>query len=355
MADETPSRARLPYADLHPRAYWHSDVAGRGRFDPGDLYQPRFPVTPAMRIVTGGSCFAQHVGRALREAGFDVLDAEPLPWVSGSVAHRFGYRLYSARYGNIYTARQLAQLFDEAEGRFVPADPVWRRGDRFHDAQRPNVEPEGLDSAAARSKAAEAAERVNGAAAIDLCGMDAVVLYGGAFPHQQLAEVMATFDVDGYRAAGAARRLSRPAFEAVCDDLAQASLPDRRWLGAEIPRIAAFLRPLPARNAAASGFPTYAGWHTVAARPDGARAMLERLFSALAACHTRHRIDFLRQLPETLDVTGLTVDVYSRGSRRLAGDEPHRKRDFAHMNARYGALCLQQILDWAGQRVPASA
>lgn len=137
-----------PYSHLPARAYWRSGVAAREASDPGDLYQPRFPVTREMRVATAGSCFAQHIGRVLRGAGFPMIDAEALPGaVPDTVAHRFGYRLYSARYGNIYTVRQLAQLWDEAEGRIEPALPVWRRGDRFFDAQRPGVEPEGLDSA----------------------------------------------------------------------------------------------------------------------------------------------------------------------------------------------------------------
>lgn len=136
-----------PYSDLPARAFWRTGVAARARLDPGDLYVPRFPVTRRMRVATAGSCFAQHVGRALRGAGFDVIDAEPLPAaISDAVATRFGYRLFSARYGNIYTARHLAQLFDEAEGVAHPADPVWRRGERFFDAQRPSVEPDGLPS-----------------------------------------------------------------------------------------------------------------------------------------------------------------------------------------------------------------
>jgi hypothetical protein len=136
-----------PYSDLPSRAYWRSGVAERSPLDPGDIYRPRFPVNREMNVATAGSCFAQHVGRALRGAGFNVIDTEKVPAeVSDATAHRFGYRLFSARYGNIYTARQLAQLQDEVNGRFTPANPVWRRGDRFHDAQRPNVEPEGLDS-----------------------------------------------------------------------------------------------------------------------------------------------------------------------------------------------------------------
>ena len=102
-----------------------------------------------MRIATAGSCFAQHVGRALRTAGCAVIDTEPLPpAVPDEIAHRFGYRLFSARYGNVYTARQLAQLLAEAHGEITPALPVWRRGERFFDAQRPGLEPDGLNSEA---------------------------------------------------------------------------------------------------------------------------------------------------------------------------------------------------------------
>ncbi|WP_370209181.1 GSCFA domain-containing protein [Pararhodobacter marinus] len=137
-----------PYSGRPNRAYWRSGVAERAPLDPGDLYQPRFEVGMSTRVATAGSCFAQHVGRALRGAGRDVIDAEPLPdAVPDSVATGFGYRLYSARYGNIYTARQLLQLVREAEGQVTPADPVWTRDGRYYDAQRPSVEPGGLDSA----------------------------------------------------------------------------------------------------------------------------------------------------------------------------------------------------------------
>ncbi|TPE48494.1 GSCFA domain-containing protein [Amaricoccus solimangrovi] len=136
-----------PYSTLPPRAFWRAGVSERAPLDPGEVYTPRFPVTRDMRIATAGSCFAQHVGRALRESGFNVLDAEPLPAsVPDALARRFGYRVFTGRYANIYTTRQLAQLFDEAEGRVRPAEPVWRRGPRFFDAQRPGVEPDGLES-----------------------------------------------------------------------------------------------------------------------------------------------------------------------------------------------------------------
>jgi hypothetical protein len=136
-----------PYDRLPKTAYWKSAVQDRAALDPGALYTPRWPVNRAMRVVTAGSCFAQHIGRELRNAGFRIVDAEPLPAViPDAMAGDHGYRLYSARYGNIYTTAQLLQLYDEACGRVTPADPVWQRDGRFYDAQRPGLDPGGLSS-----------------------------------------------------------------------------------------------------------------------------------------------------------------------------------------------------------------
>ncbi len=136
-----------PYDGLPPTAYWKFAVADRAPLDPGALYVPRFAITRRQRIVTAGSCFAQAIGRALKQCGFRIIDAEPLPdVVPDALAQDHGYRLYSARYGNIYTAAQLLQLYDEACGRLSPADPVWQKAGRFYDAQRPGLDPDGLPS-----------------------------------------------------------------------------------------------------------------------------------------------------------------------------------------------------------------
>ena len=75
------------------------------------------------------------------------MDVEPPPSGLPAALHgRFGYSLYSARYGNIYTTRQLLQLAQEALGLFSPAEPVWERDGRFYDSLRPSVEPDGLSS-----------------------------------------------------------------------------------------------------------------------------------------------------------------------------------------------------------------
>lgn len=149
MAAET-DKVTSPYQGLESRAFWRSGVAEAGRFPPEDVYRARFPITRDLPIFTAGSCFAQHVGNALRSSGFRVIDAEPLPGgLSPHVkplAQSYGYGLYSARYGNIYTVRQFLQLIREAHGRFQPADPIWERNGRFYDALRPGTEPNGLET-----------------------------------------------------------------------------------------------------------------------------------------------------------------------------------------------------------------
>ncbi len=54
--------------------------------------------------------------------------------------------MYSCRYGNIYTAKQLLQLAREATGEYKPKDFVWEKEGKFYDSFRPAVEPYGLNS-----------------------------------------------------------------------------------------------------------------------------------------------------------------------------------------------------------------
>lgn len=136
-----------PYSGLPARAFWRGGVAGLEPFDLPDLYRPRFPLTPDTRVFTAGSCFAQHVGGAMKRAGLSVIDAEPaLRGMPPETAKGFGYGTYAARFGNIYTVRQFRQLVEEMLGLFTPALPVWEKSGRYWDALRPGVEPEGLAS-----------------------------------------------------------------------------------------------------------------------------------------------------------------------------------------------------------------
>ena len=136
------------YRGRPSRTFWRTGVAESTTAVPPDLYVPKVQISRTTKIATAGSCFAQHVGNALKKRGFSVLDAEPAPpELAPEHAAQFGYGIFSGRYGNIYTVRQFLQLVQEIYGRSQPAMAVWERGGRFFDALRPSVEPDGLASA----------------------------------------------------------------------------------------------------------------------------------------------------------------------------------------------------------------
>ena len=149
MADRSTSNTvGSPYEGLEDRAFWRAGVVDAGAYPPPDIYRAKFPITKELPIFTAGSCFAQHVGRTLAAAKYNVIDTEPLPKIiPAELANKHGYGLYSARFGNIYTMRQFLLLLQEAFGTFEPADPVWERDGKFYDALRPGVTPGGLASA----------------------------------------------------------------------------------------------------------------------------------------------------------------------------------------------------------------
>jgi GSCFA family len=122
-------------------------VAELNPLDLQGVYRKKFDIRPGDRIGAAGSCFAQHIGRHLKRSGFTWLDVEPAPPLLPPARRAaFGYELYSARYGNIYSARQLLQLAQRALGLFEPADSVWTRDGRWFDAFRPTIEPDGFVS-----------------------------------------------------------------------------------------------------------------------------------------------------------------------------------------------------------------
>ena len=90
--------------------------------------------------------FPQHIAKTLIAADYNYFVAEPAPdGMPAEAAAARGYGLFSARFGNVYSARQLLQLFQRAYGEFSPSDIAWRRDDgRFVDPFRPQIEPDGF-------------------------------------------------------------------------------------------------------------------------------------------------------------------------------------------------------------------
>jgi GSCFA family len=137
-----------PYKALAERAFWRPAVAQRGPFGMTTLWEPKFDITKQDRVVTYGSCFAQHIGGALKARGYCWHDAEPSPPpLTDENRRRFNYGVFSSRTGNIYTTTSLLQWTRWALGHAdVPTD-VWEREGRFYDPFRPAIEPDGFASA----------------------------------------------------------------------------------------------------------------------------------------------------------------------------------------------------------------
>lgn len=136
-----------PYKNLPERAFWKPAVGTKSPFDIGDLWQPKFDIEKQHKWVTFGSCFAQHLSRAIQANGFKWVNAEPAPsWVSEDVKKSFNYGIYSARTGNIYTTTLLLQWLNWAIEEDTVPDEVWEHKGRFYDPFRPAIEPDGFSS-----------------------------------------------------------------------------------------------------------------------------------------------------------------------------------------------------------------
>lgn len=138
-----------PYRDLPAPAFWRSAVSDCNPLETTDLWRPKHALLPSDRVVTFGSCFAQHISRALRRHGFSWLDCEPgAEFVSDALKNRFNYGVFSARTGNIYSAKALLQWVKWSLGHETPPTEAWERDGRFFDPFRPAIEPDGFASAA---------------------------------------------------------------------------------------------------------------------------------------------------------------------------------------------------------------
>ncbi len=131
-----------PYADLPASHFWQASVAETSAPAVSPIVSGvHGTIGPHTRVATAGSCFAQHISKTLVARGLDYYVAEAAPaGMSETEAGDKRYGTFSARYGNIYTARQLLQLMKMANGSFQPIESAWRaRGGGWIDPFRPNV------------------------------------------------------------------------------------------------------------------------------------------------------------------------------------------------------------------------
>ena len=133
-----------PYTEAPNHAFWSRAVSRVATSDVDPVCSPSFRITADTKVGTAGSCFAQHIARHMRRLGLQPFITE---WPHAELrqwAEHFHYGIYSARYGNLYTARQASQLFLRAFGLFTPSEAPWRgRQGEYIDPFRPLI-PEGF-------------------------------------------------------------------------------------------------------------------------------------------------------------------------------------------------------------------
>ena len=110
-----------PYSTLPERNFWKSAVSNRSWPQVFTDEKGRFTLGQADIVATAGSCFAQRISQVLIDSGLNFAQFERAHHLmSASQAVEHGYGRFSARYGNLYTPRQLLQLVEEAFGTSPP-------------------------------------------------------------------------------------------------------------------------------------------------------------------------------------------------------------------------------------------
>ena len=135
-----------PYATAKSYQRWSTGMARPDPTQVDPVVEMPFRISPGDKVATAGSCFAQHIGARLRDGGMNLLVTESAhPLLPSETAKAFSYGMFSARFGNIYTARQLLQLLRRARGQFEPAEEPWRdEQGRWFDPFRPSIQPGGF-------------------------------------------------------------------------------------------------------------------------------------------------------------------------------------------------------------------
>ncbi len=137
-----------PYRGRPDHSFWRQGVAARAAAGVDPVTAMPFTIAPTDAVATAGSCFAQHLSRSLMAQGFRYLVTEEFAATPGTIDE--GYGVFPARFGNLYTARQLRQLIDRAYGMFRPQARAWALPDGgWADPFRPRIQAGGFADAAA--------------------------------------------------------------------------------------------------------------------------------------------------------------------------------------------------------------
>lgn len=129
---------RSPYDDQPDKAFWSRSVSNN--YDVSQLLSSNEKLLKIDdKVVSAGSCFASNLIPYIENAGITYLRTEKIPSIFAKLGENLGYANFSATYGNIYTARQLLQLYERSIGEFIPKESFWEGPNRVVDPFRPGL------------------------------------------------------------------------------------------------------------------------------------------------------------------------------------------------------------------------
>lgn len=138
-----------PYKSKADYCFWKKSISNVDIKDVDPVLTGKINISKGDLVATAGSCFAQHIAKRLRENGFNYFIAEQPPEKS-STSDSDDIRSYydfSCRFGNIYTTRQLTQLFDRAFNKYEPKIEPWlNKNQEYIDPIRPNITKKGFST-----------------------------------------------------------------------------------------------------------------------------------------------------------------------------------------------------------------
>jgi GSCFA family len=144
-----------PYKSAENRAFWSRSVA-RDFVPASTVDTTSVRLGRDDRFMSAGSCFASNVRRYLESWGYDYTVTEEVNPQWPESAETLYYEAFSARYGNVYTARQMVQLLERSLGTFHPSEECWETPDgEFIDPYRPGLSHRAWSSAEFRALTAQ--------------------------------------------------------------------------------------------------------------------------------------------------------------------------------------------------------
>lgn len=137
-----------PYQVLGPEAFWRTGVVeAEASSCFNRIWCPKYSISKSDKILTAGSCFAQHISRWLIAHDYEWIEAEETPSdMVSEEAQAHGYGVFSFRTGNIYTTALLRQWVEMAFGCGPDVDEAFEHDGRFFDPLRPLIPETGYGS-----------------------------------------------------------------------------------------------------------------------------------------------------------------------------------------------------------------